>query len=49
MLDAATEYFGFGTPVDLKKLAIWVEIGARYAKVPNDLDLDRHVFPTAKN
>ena len=49
VLDAATEYFGFGTPVDLKKLAIWVEIGARYAKVPNDLDLDRHVFPTAKN
>jgi ABC-type nitrate/sulfonate/bicarbonate transport system substrate-binding protein len=49
VLDAATEYFGFGTPVDLKKLAVWVEIGAQYAKVPNDVDLDKHVFPTAKN
>lgn len=49
VLDATTEYFGFGTPVDLKKLATWTEIGAQYAKVPNDVDLDKHVFPTAKN
>lgn len=49
VLDAATAYSGFDTPVDLKKLAVWVETGAQYAKVPNDVDLDKHVFPTAKN
>ncbi len=48
ILDAATAYFGFGKPVDLKKLAIWIETGTRYANVPGDVDLDKHVFPTAK-
>lgn len=49
VLDAATAYFGFGTPVDLEKLAAWVETGARYADVPDDVDLDKHIFDTAKN
>jgi len=47
--DAASAYFGFGTPVNLKKLKTWVELGAQYAKVPNDVDLDKAVFATAKN
>ena len=48
VLEAATAYFGFGQPVDLKKLATWIETGTRYANVPGDVDLDKHVFPTAK-
>lgn len=47
--EAASVYFGSGAPVDLKKLKTWVDLGARYAKVPNDIDLDKAVFPTAKN
>lgn len=49
VLNATTAHFGFDRPVDLEKLAVWVETGAKYAKVPNDVDLDKHVFPTAKN
>lgn len=49
VLKAATAYFGFGQPVDLKKLATWIDLGATYAKVPNDIDLDKFILPTAKN
>lgn len=49
ILDAGTATIGFATPVDLKKLATWIETGTRYANVPGDIDLDKHVFATAKN
>jgi ABC-type nitrate/sulfonate/bicarbonate transport system substrate-binding protein len=49
VLKAATEYYGFGGPVDLKKLAVWVSVGTQYANVPGDVDLDKHIFATAKN
>ncbi|RWX81643.1 ABC transporter substrate-binding protein [Neorhizobium lilium] len=49
VFDAATEYFGFGKPVDLDNLRQWVAVGTQYAKVPGDVDLNKHIFATAKN
>ncbi|WP_174021848.1 ABC transporter substrate-binding protein (plasmid) [Agrobacterium fabrum] len=49
ILDAATEYFGYEKPVDLDKLKAWIAVGSQYANVPGDVDLDKHIFATAKN
>jgi ABC-type nitrate/sulfonate/bicarbonate transport system substrate-binding protein len=49
VLNAATEYFGFEKPVDLNKLKAWIAVGSQYANVPGDVDLDKHIFATAKN
>ncbi|RJG46284.1 ABC transporter substrate-binding protein [Mesorhizobium sp. DCY119] len=45
----AGSYPGFKTPVDLEKLRVWIEIGARYANVPKGVDLEAHILPTSRN
>lgn len=49
VLQAGTTHFGFGTPVDLPKLQTWIDIGNKYANVPADVDLTKHIFETARN
>jgi len=49
VLQAGTTHFGFGGPVDLPKLQTWIDIGNKYANVPADVDLTKHIFETARN
>lgn len=49
LLAANTVYFAFGGPVDLEKLSAWIALGVKYAGVPADVDLERHIFETARN
>lgn len=49
VLQAGTTHFAFGKPVDLPKLQTWIDVGKKYANVPDDVDLKKHIFETARN
>lgn len=49
VLQAGTTTFSFGGPVDLAKLQTWIDIGQKYANVPADVDLTKHIYATSRN
>lgn len=49
VLQAGTIVYAFGGPVDLAKLQTWIDTGHKYANVPADIDLTKHIYETARN